>query len=177
MNQRNLFDWRMVLAVFKSQPLMFAPESGNMMGGMMVNVTGPCFSPTQKIICRFDTQDTVGTYINQNRAVCIMPRVYATGYVDLSISIGGENFNWKGRFYVGNYLSSTYAIHGIHGRILVTSWWHCPRSVLASDWITRGISNASDLSSRWLISWIFSIFTDCNQISCLGHSLLFLAAV
>jgi len=89
---------------------MFAPESGNMMGGMMVNVTGPCFSPTQKIVCRFDTQDTVGTYIDRNRAVCIMPRVYATGYVDLSISIGGENFNWKGRFYVGNYFQGPMII-------------------------------------------------------------------
>merc|ERR1740128_1291654 len=87
-------------AVFQTQPLMFAPESGNMMGGMLVNVTGPCFTPGQKIICRFDTQDVVGTYINQNRAACIMPRVYATGYVDLAMSIGGENFNWKGRFYV-----------------------------------------------------------------------------
>ncbi len=68
---------------------------------MMVNVTGPCFSPDRRIICRFDTQDVVGKYIDQNRAVCIMPRVYATGYVDLTISIDGGNFNWKGRFYVG----------------------------------------------------------------------------
>jgi hypothetical protein len=88
-------------AVYTSQPLVFAPESGNMMGGMMVNVTGPCFSPDRRIICRFDTQDVVGKYIDQNRAVCIMPRVYATGYVDLTISIDGGNFNWKGRFYVG----------------------------------------------------------------------------
>lgn len=86
--------------VYTSQPLVFAPESGNMMGGMMVNVTGPCFSPDRRIICRFDTQDVVGKYIDQNRAVCIMPRVYATGYVDLTISIDGGNFNWKGRFYV-----------------------------------------------------------------------------
>ena len=88
-------------AVYTTQPLVFAPESGNMMGGMMVNITGPCFNPDRRIICRFDTQDVVGKYVDQNRAVCIMPRVYATGYVDLTLSIDGGNFNWKGRFYVG----------------------------------------------------------------------------
>ena len=76
-----------------------------MMGGMMVNITGPCFNPDRRIICRFDTQDVVGKYIDANRAVCIMPRVYATGYVDLTLSIDGGNFNWKGRFYVGKSLN------------------------------------------------------------------------
>jgi len=34
--------------VYTTQPLVFAPESGNMMGGMMVNITGPCFNPDRR---------------------------------------------------------------------------------------------------------------------------------
>jgi hypothetical protein len=33
-------------------PLVFAPESGNMLGGTIVNITGPCFIPGEKIQCR-----------------------------------------------------------------------------------------------------------------------------
>ena len=102
---------------------MFAPESGNMMGGMMVNVTGPCFSPDRRIICRFDTQDVVGKYIDQNRAVCIMPRVYATGYVDLTISIDGGNFNWKGRFYVGMNINYIFKITDVLNKHFKQIYW------------------------------------------------------
>ena len=84
------------------QPLVFAPESGPWMGGMVVNVTGPCFNPNQDIICRFDSQTVIGKYIDQHRSMCIMPRIHTSGYIDLSVSInGGVDFNWKGRFFVG----------------------------------------------------------------------------
>ncbi|KAK2720563.1 hypothetical protein QYM36_004442 [Artemia franciscana] len=87
-------------SVYKSAPLIFAPESANMMGGILVNVTGPCFTPDKRIMCRFDTQEVVGRYVGPNRAVCVMPRVYAAGYIDLAISIDGGQYAWKGRFYV-----------------------------------------------------------------------------
>ena len=35
-------------------PLVFAPENGNMLGGTMVNLTGPCFEPGMRVTCRFD---------------------------------------------------------------------------------------------------------------------------
>ena len=31
---------------------MFAPENGNMLGGTMVNLTGPCFEPGMRVTCR-----------------------------------------------------------------------------------------------------------------------------
>ena len=37
---------------------MFAPENGNMLGGVMVNLTGPCFEPGTRVTCRFEP-DTV----------------------------------------------------------------------------------------------------------------------
>lgn len=33
--------------------LTFAPESGNMLGGTVVNITGPCFLPGMKIRCKY----------------------------------------------------------------------------------------------------------------------------
>ena len=32
---------------------MFAPENGNMLGGTMVNLTGPCFVPGTRVTCRY----------------------------------------------------------------------------------------------------------------------------
>ncbi|KAK5643851.1 hypothetical protein RI129_007696 [Pyrocoelia pectoralis] len=82
-------------------PLVFAPESGNMLGGTMVNITGPCFEPGDKVICKFDVQDEVyGTVIDSNRAVCIQPRLFAEGYVGLAIAIGPGRYKWKGKYFV-----------------------------------------------------------------------------
>ena len=33
-------------------PLTFAPENGHMLGGTMVNLTGPCFKPDMRVTCR-----------------------------------------------------------------------------------------------------------------------------
>ncbi|XP_034249969.1 protein mesh isoform X2 [Thrips palmi] len=80
--------------------LTFAPESGNMLGGTVVNITGPCFVPGQKVLCRFDDEDVVGTVVDTNRAICVQPRLYADGYVRFEISIPEARFNWKGKFFV-----------------------------------------------------------------------------
>ena len=82
-------------------PLVFAPESGNMLGGTVVNITGPCFEKNDKVKCRFDTEDVVGTVIDRNRAICIQPFVKAEGYIRFSISIGNGRYDWKGQFFIG----------------------------------------------------------------------------
>ncbi|XP_021954689.1 protein mesh isoform X2 [Folsomia candida] len=83
------------------QQLTFAPESGNMLGGTIVNVTGPCFDKTKKITCRFNTMKVPGAVIDENRATCIMPPLYATGYIDLFVEVDGSNdLHWKGKFLV-----------------------------------------------------------------------------
>ena len=84
-------------------PLVFAPESGNMLGGTIINITGPCFNENERITCKFDTTSVQGTMINRNRAICVQPFLMAQGYVRFEISIGTENFKWRGRYFVGKF--------------------------------------------------------------------------
>ncbi|XP_046747769.1 protein mesh isoform X1 [Diprion similis] len=81
-------------------PLVFAPESGNMLGGTVVNITGPCFDTNEKIRCIFDMEEVVGTVIDTNRAICIQPSMQAEGYVRFEVAIGSGRFNWKGKYFV-----------------------------------------------------------------------------
>ncbi|XP_050672826.1 protein mesh isoform X1 [Leptidea sinapis] len=81
-------------------PLMFAPESGNMLGGTIVNITGPCFRPTDRITCRFDTESVVGVVVDDNRAICVQPRFWHNGYARFEIAINNEPYKWKGRYFV-----------------------------------------------------------------------------
>ncbi len=50
---------------------------------------------------RFNTEDSEGVVMNENRASCIMPWVEAEGWVDLELSLDGGPFYWKGKFFVG----------------------------------------------------------------------------
>ncbi len=90
-----------MIAVGTNLPLTFAPENGHMLGGTMVNMTGPCFEPGMRITCRFNTKDSEGVVIDENRATCIMPWTEAEGWVDFEISLDGGPFYWKGRMFVG----------------------------------------------------------------------------
>jgi hypothetical protein len=50
---------------------------------------------------RFNTQPVPGAVIDQNRATCVMPPIYATGYIDLFVEVDGSNdLLWKGKFLV-----------------------------------------------------------------------------
>ncbi|XP_050303220.1 protein mesh isoform X2 [Anthonomus grandis grandis] len=93
-------------------PLMFAPESGNMLGGTVVNITGPCFNPTDQVICKFDVADVVyGTVVSRNRAICIQPPLMVEGYVRFEIAIGPGVYKWKGRYYVETPASAAQKIY------------------------------------------------------------------
>lgn len=88
-------------------PLVFAPESGNMLGGTIVNITGPCFDERERIACRFDTEEVVGRFVDKNRAICVQPMLKAQGYVRFEISIGTERFKWRGRYFVETPATAT----------------------------------------------------------------------
>lgn len=72
-----------------------------MLGGTIVNITGPCFEPNDRVSCRFDTEEVIGVYVDRNRVVCVQPFMMAQGYVRFEISVGTEKYKWKGRYFVG----------------------------------------------------------------------------
>ncbi|XP_055851937.1 protein mesh isoform X1 [Episyrphus balteatus] len=81
-------------------PLTFAPESGNMLGGTVVNITGPCFDANIRVLCHFDTEDVVGHFVDTNRVICVQPFLKAQGYIRFEISVGNERFKWRGKYFV-----------------------------------------------------------------------------
>jgi len=91
-------------------PLMFAPESGNMLGGTVVNITGPCFFPNEQIQCRFDDTTVSGTVVDFNRAICVQPFMLAEGYVRFEIATDVSKFHWKGRYFVETPATATERI-------------------------------------------------------------------
>ncbi|XP_074605108.1 sushi domain containing 2 mesh isoform X2 [Brevipalpus obovatus] len=80
-------------------PLTFFPRWGHMLGGTLVNVTGPCFEPDDIITCNFDNQVAKGIYRDRNHATCISPAVYYHGYIDLTITVKGRTI-FLGRYYI-----------------------------------------------------------------------------
>ncbi|XP_023014320.2 sushi domain containing 2 mesh isoform X1 [Leptinotarsa decemlineata] len=93
-------------------PLMISPESGNMLGGTIVNITGPCFGLDDQVKCKFDVADEInGVVIDKNRAICIQPRLYAEGWVNLQIAIGAGVYKWKGKYYVESPAAASQKIY------------------------------------------------------------------
>lgn len=91
---------------------MFAPESGNMLGGTIVNITGPCFKPDDRITCRFDTESVIGAVVDSNRAICVQPRFWHNGYARFEIAINNEPYKWKGKYFVGkSFLNFSISIN------------------------------------------------------------------
>ncbi|KAL1460106.1 hypothetical protein WDU94_012044 [Cyamophila willieti] len=82
-----------------------------MLGGTVVNITGPCFEPGMKIRCKFDIVDVVGTVVDRNRAICVQPFLMAEGYVIFDIKIGEGQYNWKGKYFVETPATATERIY------------------------------------------------------------------
>lgn len=72
-----------------------------MLGGTVVNITGPCFNTNERVLCKFDTESVVGHVVDRNRAICVQPFLMAQGYVRFEIAIGTEKFKWRGQYFVG----------------------------------------------------------------------------
>ena len=80
-------------------PLTFFPRVGHMLGGTLVNITGPCLRPESIIVCKFENWKSVGIYRDHNHATCITPPVMYHGYVDLTVTVDDRTL-FLGRFYL-----------------------------------------------------------------------------
>uniref|UniRef100_A0A1I7RLD5 Protein mesh n=2 Tax=Bursaphelenchus xylophilus TaxID=6326 RepID=A0A1I7RLD5_BURXY len=78
-------------------------QYGNMLGGFALNVSGPCYRPTDIIKLQFDELTIDCERIDMVIARCVIPvnQVFRTGLVDLRLSVdGGKNYPWWNKFYV-----------------------------------------------------------------------------
>lgn len=92
-----------------------------MLGGTIVNITGPCFEPNDRVSCRFDTEEVIGVYVDRNRVVCVQPFMMAQGYVRFEISVGTEKYKWKGRYFVGEFVIPLWCRIALHRGTTVKS--------------------------------------------------------
>ncbi|XP_046394152.1 protein mesh-like [Ischnura elegans] len=88
-------------------PLLFSPQTGNMLGGTIVNITGPCFLPDDKVFCTFGTETVQGTMINRNRAMCVQPFLLQEGYVKLTVTLASEYTTWVGKYFIETPATAT----------------------------------------------------------------------
>lgn len=81
--------------------LHLAPTSGNMLGGTIVNITGPCFDKQISVKCIFNMISVPGIIIDRNRAVCVQPFLSVQGYIDVDIILGdNEHKKWTEKYFV-----------------------------------------------------------------------------
>ena len=79
---------------------MLSPRSGTELGGTKVFIGGPCYSPDNQAVCRFNkTLETAAVYVSPELSYCVTPPLYIAGriHVDLSLD-GGATYNFTGTF-------------------------------------------------------------------------------
>ena len=88
-----------------SGSLVVSPRSGIMLGGDNIFIAGPCYTPSDSIICEFPGgKISNGSYISNIRASCTVPMLNITGKLSIKMSVnGGKSFDFQGSFTTGKY--------------------------------------------------------------------------
>jgi len=75
-----------------------------MLGGDNILISGPCYKPSDHIVCEFPGGNvSKGRYISDLRASCTVPMLNVTGRLSIKLSLnGGTTFDFQGIFTVGN---------------------------------------------------------------------------
>lgn len=84
--------------------LVVSPRSGIMLGGDNLIISGPCYKPTDHIVCKFPGgKVSNGSYASNIRASCTVPMLFFTGKLEIKMSLnGGRRFDFKGSFTTGD---------------------------------------------------------------------------
>lgn len=82
---------------------MVSPRAAIMLGGNNIFVSGPCYKPSDVIVCEFaGGKRSNGNYISNIRASCTVPMVFSTGRLSFKMSVnGGTNFDFQGFVTIG----------------------------------------------------------------------------
>ena len=80
--------------------LVLSPRSGIELGGTEIFIAGPCYTPDNQIVCRFNkTIEAVAVYVSPELAYCVTPPLYVVGRIPVELSLdGGATFNFNGTF-------------------------------------------------------------------------------
>ena len=80
-----------------------------MLGGTPVQVAGPCFQPTDSIICTFAGIEVIGVYIREMIAVCVSPQLTSIGRILFQMTVytnsGGVKFQGEDIFFSSKQLT------------------------------------------------------------------------
>ena len=84
--------------------LVVSPRTGIMLGGDNLIISGPCYKPTDHIVCEFPGgKVNNGSYISNIRVSCTVPMLFFTGKLEIKMSLnGGKSFDFKGSFTAGD---------------------------------------------------------------------------
>ena len=90
--------------------LVVSPRVAIMLGGDNLFIAGPCYKPSDVIVCEFTGgKRTTGNYISDIRASCTVPMLYVTGRLSFKVSInGGTSFDFQGLVTIGKILANQY---------------------------------------------------------------------
>ncbi|GAU98628.1 hypothetical protein RvY_09748 [Ramazzottius varieornatus] len=143
-----------------------APSGGSMLGGDMVNVTGPCFLPNSQIRCKFGQYETQGSYINPVQAKCPTPTMFEAGWREFGVSVdGGRTYNFRGEFFVVQHarISPPVTLRKIDDWFL-----EAPPNQLTLEWNPRNMTWADGLQVDIGV-WGYREKSDLPELRFLGN--------
>ena len=73
------------------------PRIGSLLGGESVVITGPTFQPDDEITCAFGEVEVDGVYVDQARAVCVVPPATAEFLIEVELRVRRGSAELTGR--------------------------------------------------------------------------------
>ena len=88
--------------------MYLSPTYGSLLGGESVVITGPMFQPNDEITCTFGWVEVDGLYVDQARAVCVVPPAFWEYRIEVELRVRRGSAELTGR---ANFRYSKLLIH------------------------------------------------------------------
>ena len=89
-----------------SFPVYLSITIGSLLGGESVVITGPTFQPDDEITCTFGQVDVDGLYVDQARAICVVPPAADELLIEMELRVrrGGAELSGKANFRYSKFV-------------------------------------------------------------------------
>ena len=77
--------------------MYLSPRIGSLLGGESVVIIGPTFQPDDEIICTFGQVDVDGVYVDQARAICVVPPAGEEILIEMELRVRREGAEQSGK--------------------------------------------------------------------------------